>query len=88
MALTIGSAERRGSCGRLGAMNRKHWHIVAWSLFGIALLVLACWPLMIWRHVKNGMPLSPAVFETLLWPLAALAFWLAVRGIWAFLSEG
>jgi hypothetical protein len=57
-------------------------------LFGIALPVLACWPLMIWRLVKNGMPLSPAVFETLLWPLAALTLWLAARVIWPFLSEG
>jgi hypothetical protein len=69
-------------------MNRKHWQIVAWSLFGIALLVLACWPLMIWGARKNGMFLSPAAFETLLWPLAALAFWLAARCIWAFLNEG
>jgi hypothetical protein len=88
MALTIGSGREARSCGRLGAMNRKRWHIIAWSLFAVALLVLACWPLMIWRHVKNGMPLSPAVFETLLWPLAALALWLAARVIWAFLSEG
>jgi hypothetical protein len=69
-------------------MNRKHWQIFAWSLFGIALLALSCWPLMIWRQAKNGMPLSPAMFETLAWPLAALAFWLVARGICAFLRNG
>ena len=41
-------------------MIRKHWRLFAWSLFGAALSVLACWPLMIWWHVSNGAPLMPA----------------------------
>ena len=62
--------------------------MIASCLIGIALLVLACWPLLIWGHVKNGIPLSPAVFETLSLPFAALALWLGARVIWALLSEG
>ena len=69
-------------------MIRKPWRLLAFSLLGSALLVLACWPLMIWRHVSNGVPLMPAAFETLLWPLAALGLGLAARGVWATLVEG
>ena len=70
-------------------MIRKRWRLFAWSLLGAALLVLACWPLIIWWHVRNGVPLMPAAFfETLLWPLAALGLGLAARGVWAALVEG
>ena len=64
-------------------MIRKRWRLFAWSLLSAALLVLACWPLIIWWHVSNGVPLMPAAFETLLWPLAALGLGLAARGVWA-----
>jgi hypothetical protein len=69
-------------------MIRKRWRLFAWSLLGAALLVLACWPLIIWWHVSNGVPLMPAAFETLLWPLAALGLGLAARGVWAALFKG
>ena len=45
-------------------MIRNRWRFFAWSLLGAALLVLASWPLMIWWHVSNGVPLMPAAFET------------------------
>jgi hypothetical protein len=48
-----------------GEMIRNRWRLFAWSLLGAALLVLASWPLMIWWHVSNGVPLIPAAFETL-----------------------
>jgi len=43
---------------------------------------------MIWWHVSNGVPLIPAAFETLLWPLAALGLGLAAHGVWAALVDG
>ena len=61
--------------------------LVCWILLGAALLVLATWPLIIWWHVSNGVPLIPAVFETLLWPLAALGLGLAAHGVWAALGR-
>jgi hypothetical protein len=71
-----------------GEMIRNRWRLFAWSLLGAALLVLASWPLMIWWHVSNGVPLIPAAFETLLWPLAALGLGLAAHGVWAALVDG
>jgi hypothetical protein len=86
MALSIKS--RRANCGGLGEMIRNPWRLFAWSLLGAALLVLASWPLTIWWHMSNGVPLIPAAFETLLWPLAALGLGLAAHGVWAALVEG
>ena len=37
---------------------------------------------------EQSVPLMPAAFETLLWPLAALGLGLAARGVWAALVEG
>ena len=71
-----------------GEMIRNRWRLFAWILLGAALLVLATWPLIIWWHVSNGVPLIPAVFETLLWPLAALGLGLAAHGVWAALVDG
>jgi hypothetical protein len=72
----------------LGEMIRNRWRLLAWSLLGAAILVLASWPLLIWWHTSNGVPLIPAAFETLLWPLAALGLGLAARGVWAALVDG
>ena len=86
MALTIGF--RRATVEDWGEMIRNRWRLFAWILLGAALLVLATWPLIIWWHVSNGVPLIPAVFETLLWPLAALGLGLAAHGVWAALVDG
>jgi hypothetical protein len=79
---------RRASCRGLGEMIRNRWRLFLWCLLGAALLVLASWPLMICWHVRNGVPLIPAAFETLLWPLAALGLGVAARGVWAALADG
>ena len=72
----------------LGEMSRNRWRLFAWSLLGAAMLVLASWPLLIWWYTSNGLPLIPAAFETLLWPLVALGLGLAARGVWAALVDG
>ena len=64
-----------------GKMIRNRWRLFAWCLLGAALLVLASWPLMIWWHVSNGVPLIPAA-------LAALGLGLAAHGVWAALVDG
>jgi len=86
VALTIRFG--RANCRGLGEMIRNRWRLLLWSLLGAALLVLASWPLMIWWLVSNGVPLIPAAFETLLWPLVALGLGLAARGVWAALVYG
>jgi hypothetical protein len=67
----------------------KRWgRILAWCFLGVSLLPLAKWPVMIWWHVSHGMPLAPAVLETLLWPLGALILWLVARASWQVLVDG
>ena len=60
-------------------MIRNRWRLFAWSLLGAALLVLVSWPLMIWWHLSNGVPLIPAAFEPLLWPQEAGADRIIIR---------
>jgi hypothetical protein len=65
---------------RSRALNR--WiGIVAWVFFGLAVLCLAAWPLMIWRGMNSGLPFGPATLETLPYPIGALVFWIVARGL-------
>jgi hypothetical protein len=41
---------------------------------------MAAWPMMVWWHVNNGLPLGPAMLETLPYPLGALFLWIIARG--------
>jgi hypothetical protein len=66
----------------------RWWRALAWSFLGISLLPLVAWPLMIWWRVSHGVPLAPAVLETLLWPLGALLLWLVARAFWQVLVDG
>jgi hypothetical protein len=54
--------------------------ICAWVFFGFAVLCLAAWPMMVWWHVNDGLPLGPAMLETLPYPLGALFLWTIARG--------
>ena len=54
--------------------------ILAWVFSGLAVLSLVAWPLMIWRHVSNGLPVAAATLETLPYALRALLFWIIARG--------
>jgi hypothetical protein len=54
--------------------------ILAWVFSGLAVLSLVAWPLMIWRHVSNGLPVAAATLETLPYALGALLFWIIARG--------
>jgi hypothetical protein len=63
----------------------KRWiNMLAWASFALAVLFLVAWPLMIWSHVKNGLPWPPAMLETLPYPLGALIFWIIARGLKLF----
>jgi hypothetical protein len=60
----------------------KRWaDILAWIFFGLALLCLAAWPLMVWWGMNSGLPFGPATLETLPYPIGALVFWIIARGL-------
>ena len=64
-----------------GQRLRRFGNILAWAFFGFAVLLLAVWPLMIWLHANRGLPLAPAMLETMLYPVGAICFWIIARGI-------
>ena len=47
----------------------------------MAVLCLVGWPIAIWRHVNNGLPIVASILETLPYPLGALFFWIVGRGL-------
>jgi hypothetical protein len=55
--------------------------IFAWVFLGLAVLCLVGWPIAIWRHVSNGLPIVAAILETLPYPLGTLFFWIVGRGL-------
>jgi hypothetical protein len=55
--------------------------IFAWVFLGLAVLCLVGWPIAIWRHVNNGLPIVASILETLPYPLGALFFWIVGRGL-------
>ena len=60
----------------------KRWgNVLAWAFFGVSVLFLVAWPLMVWSHVNNGFPFAPAMLETLPYPLGAILFWIVARGL-------
>ena len=64
-----------------GQRLRRFGNILAWAFFGSAVLLLAVWPLMIWLHANRGLPLAPAMLETMLYPVGAICFWIIARGL-------
>ena len=66
--------ERKPGLNRLG-------EIFAWVFLGLAVLCLVGWPIAIWRHVNNGLPIIASILETLPYPLGALFFWIVGRGL-------
>jgi hypothetical protein len=71
---------------RKGSMKR--WgEVLCWVFFGVAILLLAAWPLMIWWHVKGGAPFVPAMLETLPYPLGVILFWIIARVLRAFAHD-
>jgi hypothetical protein len=68
--------------GQYRKRSMKRWgEVLCWVFFGVAILLLAAWPLMIWWHVNNGTPFVPATLETLPFPLGAIFFWIIARGL-------
>ena len=61
-------------------MNRVG-EIFAWVFLGLAVLCLGGWPIAIWRHVNNGLPIVASILESLPYPLEALFFWIVGRGL-------
>jgi hypothetical protein len=60
----------------------KRWaDILARVFVGLAALCLAAWPIAIWQHVNNGLPVFPAILETLPYVLGAFFFWIIGRGL-------
>jgi hypothetical protein len=73
-----------GEDGRVAVRvpHLKRWaDILAWLFVGLAALCLAAWPIAIWRHVNNGLPVFPAILEALPYLLGAFFFWIAGRGL-------
>ena len=68
-------------CDRKEPHLKRLGNILAWAFFGLSVLSLVAWPLMIWWHVNNGTPFVPATLETLPFPLGAIFFWIIARGL-------
>jgi len=63
-------------------MGSRSLSVSAWVFAGLALLVLFFgWPLMIWRAVSSGLPIGPAVLDSMLWPVVAILLWAVARGL-------
>jgi uncharacterized Tic20 family protein len=68
-------------CDRKERHLKRLGNILAWAFFGLSVLSLVAWPLMIWWHVKGGAPFVPAMLETLPYPIGAILFWIVARGL-------
>jgi hypothetical protein len=63
-------------------MTSRLFFVFTWVFTGLALLVLFFgWPFMIWRAANSGLPLGPAVLDSMLWPVAAILLWAVARGL-------
>ena len=63
-------------------MGSRSLSVSAWAFAGLAFLVLFFgWPFMIWRAVSSGLPIGPAVLDSMLWPVVAILLWAVARGL-------